>query len=410
MRILPSAEPFGVLGIVGHVGCGHVHSNHGFIQDDSGGLAAILALLQEAFHIPLTIIRVDVETGRHGAAITVTTAANGRGRCTARRGISHQEAALAQAVLGQEAVRTQALAIQAFGRVYGQGAQEVAVALQTAIANAALDSFARNFPDHFHYGDEGLEGNCGKVLGTVLNIEGCPVSVMGVVNATEGGIGPVEDLEGNVFALGKKAVMVPLHLDRLPTIIVEGKAFVAPASLGLKEPTWIIRAHADYDNLVVAEVLEQAAKEVQQPALYLPEALKRDADGMTRTTREYGDTIAAYGQRIGQCETALEKARVIAELIAYATEDAGGVSFMTNRLHAIVGGNGNMPGTAAVLSLLIPEGYLNAFVQPFLSESDVRDYVAIIKAAVTRMQTKLPEALAYLERHHLEGNLDWHCR
>jgi hypothetical protein len=204
--------------------------------------------------------------------------------------------------------------------------------------------------------------------------------------------------------------MVPLRLDRLPTLLIEGKAFVSPVCLSLKEPTWIIRAHAECDNLVVAEVLMEAAKDQHQPALYLPDALKRDPDGMARATRDCGETIAAFGQRIGRCQSAREKARAIAELIAYASEDAGGVSFMSNRLHAVVGGNGNMPGTAAVLSLLIPEEDVNTFVQPLLSESDVREYVAIIKTAVIRLQSRLPEALECLERYRLEGDLDWYCR
>lgn len=81
---------------------------------------------------------------------------------------------------------------------------EVPVALQTAIANAALDSFVKAFSDQFIIKEEDLEGNCGKILGTVLDIHGVPVSVMALSNATVGGIGPNEDIEGNVNLYGKK--------------------------------------------------------------------------------------------------------------------------------------------------------------------------------------------------------------
>ena len=100
---------------------------------------------------------------------------------------------------------------------------EVPVALQTAIANAALDSFVKAFSDQFIIKEEDLEGNCGKILGTVLDIHGVPVSVMALSNATVGGIGPNEDIEGNVNLYGKKDLSEKLHLDRIPSFVIEGK-------------------------------------------------------------------------------------------------------------------------------------------------------------------------------------------
>ena len=41
MHLSLSAQKHGILGISGHAGCGHAHSNDGFVQDDSGGLAAV---------------------------------------------------------------------------------------------------------------------------------------------------------------------------------------------------------------------------------------------------------------------------------------------------------------------------------------------------------------------------------
>ena len=163
IELVSSLEAQAVVGISGHAGCGHAHSHCGFVQDDSGGLAAVLTILQR----DLTITRVNVQIGRKGF-FEVETAAGGKGFASARRGITSAEARLAQAVVGRQAVCTQALASTAFGRIYGQGAMEVPVALQTAIALAALDSFEVAFPESVLASDEGVTGNCGRILGTKL--------------------------------------------------------------------------------------------------------------------------------------------------------------------------------------------------------------------------------------------------
>ena len=107
MRIQPSTAPRGVLGLVGHAGCGHAHSTNGFIQDDSAGLAALLSLFQEATDLPLTIAEVSAQPGKNGW-FEVSTVSGGVGRARARRGITPQEARLARVVEGREAIRTQA--------------------------------------------------------------------------------------------------------------------------------------------------------------------------------------------------------------------------------------------------------------------------------------------------------------
>lgn len=222
-KIKLSESPYGTCGIVGHAGCGHVNSHLGFIQDDSGGLSAVTRLLQRATAIDLTITSVVANTGIDNAYFEVTTKSGGIGKAFARRGITKHELRLAQYAVGKEAVNSQAIAGQCFGRILGQGAMECPVALQTAIANASMDSFFRNFPDQFLYGDEGIEGNCGKILGTVLTIDDFETSVLALSNATIGGLGPNEDIEGNVNFYGKKEIMHSLKLDDLPTIVIEGK-------------------------------------------------------------------------------------------------------------------------------------------------------------------------------------------
>ena len=404
MRVRLSSARQGVLGVVGHAGCGHAHSNNGFIQDDSGGLAALLTLFQEAADLPLTIESVGVTAGRNGF-FEVRTVSGGVGRCSARRGITLQEGRLARAVEGQEAIRTQTLALDAFGRIYGQGAHEAPVALQTAIANAALDSFVKARPDCFLAADEGLAGNCGRIVGTVLDLDGVAVSAMALSNASEGGIGPNEDLEGNAFVLGKKTVMEPLGLCHLPTLVIEGKVYTPSLCDPLREETFLVRASVD-DNPVAGQALMDALDALGYASLYPKEALKRVPGGLEAVTRAAGDAVVVFGERLREARTSTAKVAVLAELIAFASQDAGGLSFMSDRLHEVVGGPGIMPGTSAVLSLLVPQAYIERHVMPYLTEYDVSRYVAVIKKAVGHLRQRLPEAVACLEQRAHSGDLD----
>jgi len=55
MKAALSQEERGILAVAGHAGCGHCHSHNQYIQDDSGGLAVVLALFHEAAGLSLTI-------------------------------------------------------------------------------------------------------------------------------------------------------------------------------------------------------------------------------------------------------------------------------------------------------------------------------------------------------------------
>ena len=99
-----SDASFGVVGVVGHAGCGHANSHLGFIQDDSGGLSAVLGLLREATGLSLEIAECNVHTGLEDAYFQVKTVSGGEGRATARRGITTAEARLASHCVGKQAV------------------------------------------------------------------------------------------------------------------------------------------------------------------------------------------------------------------------------------------------------------------------------------------------------------------
>ncbi|MCL1595969.1 hypothetical protein M3080_01085 [Parasutterella secunda] len=351
-KVVLSSKKQGILGIVGHAGCGHCNSHLGFIQDDSGGLTAVMALLTEATGLSLEIESVKTVTGMDGF-FEVRTKAGGVGRAHPRRGITAAEARLAQWAVGQDATCSQTVAMNTFGRILGQGAMEVPVAFQTAVANAALDSFARNFPGQFLLSDEKVPGN--------------------------GGIGPNEDIEGNVCLFGKEEVMKPLGLDHLPTFLLEGKVCASPVSDEIQENTFLIRAHTDADNPVVAECYIEAAKRLGYPATYRPEMLARSENAMRNLTEEMGKRIQEFGKELAQATTAIEKCRISAAINEFASQELGGITFMGDNIHKIMGGVGQIPGLTACMSLFVPRSSIQRDVLPSLSMQDAHRYAEILE-------------------------------
>ncbi len=382
----------GTLGIVGHAGCGHANSHCGFVQDDSGGLAAVLMILQRATQLDLAIREVIPQVGRNGG-FTVCTASGGMAYAPARRGVTPFEAELSQRVVGLSAVTTQADAMKAFGRTLGQGAMEVPVAMQTAIANAALDSFSKNFPKNFLTGTEEVPGNIGHQLGCVLDVEGIKVSLLAVVNATVGGLGPNEDIEGNVNLAGKVVMMKQLGLDHLPTILLEGKVYSEPISSEIKEPTFVTRAFRGDDNVTVSECLVASAQTLGYPILYPRELLARKKGAMRELTRQMGDKLTQLAQQFSAAETSAEKVRLAAEINRFASEDLGGVTFMSDDIHEVMGGVGAIPGTTGCLSLFVPTADIERTVYPALTLADVNRFADVVLGAVAFLDERSEEAV-----------------
>lgn len=382
MQVSLSKAPKGCFGIVGHAGCGHSNSHCGFVQDDSGGLAAVLMILSRAFPIDLTISRVEAKTGMNGG-FEVHTASGGRAYAPALRGVTPFEAELAQRAVGLSAITTQAAAMHAFGRTLGQGAMEVPVALQTAIANAAIDSFVQNLPaEQFIFGKEDIPGNIGSLLGTVISVDGINVSLLAVVNATLGGLGPNEDIEGNVNLAGKADIMSRLGLDALPTILVEGKVCADPVSPVIEKPTFVTRAYLGDDNVTVSECLVEAADSLGLPIVFPRELLARKKGAMRALTKEMGEHVARLGRELAEAKSSCVKVRIAAEINWYASEDLGGVTFMSDDIHEVMGGVGAIPGTTGCLSLFIPDEELERVVYPALTLDDVEHFADIILKAV----------------------------
>ena len=388
----------GIIGIVGHAGCGHANSHCGFVQDDSGGLAAVLRILQRATGLDLTIDKVTPTVGKAGG-FTVRLVSGGCASATAGRGVTPSEADLSFRVEGLSAVTTQADAVHAFGRILGQGALEVPVALQTAIANAAIDSFAKNFPQLIS-GEEQIPGNIGRLLAGVITVDGVDVSIMAVVNATEGGIGPNEDIEGNVNLAGKTDLMRRFDLDFLPTVLVEGKVCAEPISSAIDVPTFVTRAYCGDDNVTVSECLVAAAQKLGYPILFPRELLKRSPDAMRCLTQKMGERLKELAAALSQAKTATEKVKLAYQINRFASEDLGGITFMSDAIHAVMGGVGAIPGTTVCLSLFVPNKELETDVYPTLTLEDVDRFADTILTAVGFLNERRGEAIGEVRCAH----------
>lgn len=380
MQVQPSDNKQGYLGVCGHVGVGHAHCNAGFGQDDSVGFAVTAALLRMAYPVDTRV--ADVVADPHTDTFTVVTKGGGQGQAWTRRGVTPHEKCLVQTALGQEALFTQPLACKVFGRVYGQGAMEQAVAFQAATALAVIDTFAVQHSRQMQFAEEDLPGQVGRMMGGVVQIDGVPLSVMSVVNATDGGLGPVEDMEGIVNLGAKGRLMHRMGLDAIPLITVEAKQFVPGVSDDLVEPEMWVRANAEYDNLVVAECLHQAAQQNGITCRLNTQAYPRRTGDLAKATKATGEHVAELGQRLAVAETSREKVAVAAELTGYISQELGAISFMTNAMHDLVGGGGLIAGHSAILSMLDTLPSLRYWKIPCLTESDMQKYIHIIFKAI----------------------------
>ena len=391
MNVHASEHTKGLIGVCGHAGVGHAHSNAGFVQDDSAGFAVSAALLRMAYPVDTHV--ADVIADPETSTFTVVTNGGGRGQAWARRGVTPHEQQLVHVALGQDALFSQPLTCKVFGRVYGQGAMEQAVAFQAATALAVVDTFAVQWPKKLHFAQEDLPGQIGRVMGGVIELDGVALSVMSVINATDGGLGPVEDLEG-IIDLGEKGMLMQrLGLDNVPLITLESKHFLPGVSETLCEPEMWVRASSEDDNLVVADCLHQAAQQEGIACRLSTNAYPRHTGDLARATKKAGEQVAELGSQLAAAETSREKVAVAAELTQFVSQEIGAISFMSNAMHDLVAGGGLLRGHSAMLSMLDTMPSLRYWKIPCLTESELQMYLQIIEASVPLLMERYDESM-----------------
>lgn len=385
MEIKLSKEKVGIVALAGHVGCGHCHSLNNQVQDDSCGLSVVLSLFKKATNLSLKVKDIQFIDNKK---IKVILENGGIGEGIARRPITRQEKNLIKYLLGKEVINTHTLVLETFGRFYGQGVTETPVAVQTALANAALNSFYLNYPDNFLKTHESINGNCGEIVGTVLDINGIPVSVLGTVNATIGGLGPNEDQEGNSMIGTKGEIIKKLNMNKLPTLIIEAMIY-SSFSENLKENTYFVRGDIEDDNIEVVNCVIEAAKKENIPLKYYEKGMKRTKEMLKNNTQKVADRIIELGNRLKKAETSEEKVNTIAELTLVVSQDCGGISFMSNSVHEEIGGAGLIKNLGAVINLVTTKEYFIENPIPYLTDSELNRYINLVVKSIEIIYSNL---------------------
>lgn len=389
MEVKFSEHSKGVLGISGHAGVGHVHSHSGFVQDDSAGLAVAISILKKALPVDTGIseVRASMEEGR----ITVRTNGGGEASASPRRGIAPYEKELLETrSVNLDAAFSQNAAVRVFGRMYGQGVSETAACFQGACALAVLDTFVKTAPGRFHVSAPAEKsGYLDKAITTVLDVGDIPMALMLLVNFTEGGIGPAEDYEGNVPWDFKEMVMKAVGLDAVPTILVESKAYIPAFAPDLTENMLMLRAEEGTDNLALAKALLGAAEESHIPCCLKTNAMPMAPGSLAKATAIYADRLIALAKQLKTADECMEKVKITADLAELISQDAGGVTFMGNTVNDQMRGAGIIPGSHAILSMIVTTTYKEYVKIPMLTEEDAKSYVTVILNGMKRYHSSL---------------------
>ena len=387
MEIKLSVCKKGKYGIVGHVGVGHVHSHSGFVQDDSAGFAVASLLLKKAVAVDTTIkaVAIDLEDN----SVTVTTQSGGIGTAYARRGFTPAEQEIAMRAVGQEAIFTQNVAVHTFGHIYGQGAMETSVALQGACALAVLDSFKKALPGQLQVAEEEFPNKYDTFAGTVLDIDGLPIALMLVINGTKGGIGPDEDYEGNTNYTKKGELMASLGLDAVPTMVVESKAYIPAMAATVPENQYMIRAQKDLDCTELGQAVYQIGLELGLPVRFEDNLMPLAPGGLEQATHNIAREIMATAEELLHIDTAADKTRILAQLNKLVSEDAGGVTFMSNSVNSVMRGAGTLPGITAVLSMVTTTAYKEHWKIPMLEQQEAENYLKLILGGIKKLDSQI---------------------
>ena len=373
-----SSEKKGIIGLAGHAGIAHAHGANSYQQDDSAGFCAAGTILSQALSADTRVKDVSCTTER----ITVTLKGGGSASSYPRRLITPQETAMMKRAAGEDALFSQAVAAGIFGRIYGQGAAETGASFQAALSLAVLDTFKKAAPDRVAVVPESGD-NAGSVLGTVVDIDGIPVSVVMPVNYTEGGIGPDEDYEGN-FMHGMKGEMMGRIGFPLTTIVAESKVS-SILSDSVDTSSFLIRYSKDKGSPAAAAALEASCIELKLPYMIRDNLLSYDSGAFQSLGVKFAEKLEQYAAALKKTEKSSEKVRIVAELARMVSEDAAGFTFMSKDVYAQAAGPGLHPGTSAVLSMIVSREYIKQNVIPLLTTQDRDNYVKIILSSLKKL-------------------------
>jgi len=287
-------------------------------------------------------------------------------------------------------------ALKVFGRVRGGGCAEVPTAVEYALSTAALDTVAKSVPG-FALARSGTEGDA--VGGLNLDLPDGVLSVLVTVNGSGKGIGPAEDLEGNVPLGPKRQVMELLGCRVVPTIVLESKAFIPALVRGTAV---LLRYNRDYDNTTVAKAVAKALSKLGVSYVELDNAFPRYSRSLEKIRIEVYTRLNDLASALGRSTKSSDKVLVSAELARVVCEDLGGVFFMSEDLAEVVGPAGLVPGTGAVVSVAVGGDYLAEAGIPYATREDAHTLARVALVSVEEVLAVYEEAMEVLKRRYVD--------
>ncbi|MEM2020619.1 MAG: hypothetical protein QXP80_00110 [Zestosphaera sp.] len=380
--------------VAGHIGVGHVHSHSGLIQDDSLGYASAVALLRKFFDFNVSVRKVTIHSLR---TVCVETEDGGFGCASPRRGLTTFETEMLRSLEGADASLPHLATLRVFGRMYGNGCLEAPVAVEYSLAEAALDTLARRIPG-FILKKDGVTDDI--VGGVEVNLEGGTFSVLLTVNGSRSGVGPVEDLEGNVPLGVKGEVMKALGVLATPTVVLESKAFIPALAGRVIWTSLLLRYNKEYDNVVVAEAIRNALEERNANYIEVDNAYPRFSRGLESVKHTLVESLKGEALKLESSKGALEKSTTIANLAKLICEDFGGVVFMSEDLSEVVGFSGVVPGTSAVASIAVGNAYIQSNGIPYATYDDAMLLANIALEATKKLHNNYEKAMEVLRSRY----------
>lgn len=394
------------LALFGHNGVAHAVSHLGFQQDDSVGFAQLFNILCKAIPIDTTVRSIKTE----GNNITVELASGEKGSAAVNRGIAKYERELLKHSEGLCDLSPQHFAIRTFGRIYGQGISEACTALNLAYSRAILNTVRKFWPETMHDFDN-VPNSCGEFLAGCILINDIPVCWMLTINSSEGGIGPNEDSEGNIPVGNKGIIMEKLGMRKIPSLILEGKAYVPALKDQIKATSFFLRWHKDSDNRIVGNAMVNAAQALNLPYMVIDTAYARNDPYLVNESRRVGKKLIELGEQYMKCETSAQRVSIAYEVAKIASEDFGGSIFMSDKIYQTVAGGGLFPGLSAVLSIIVPEEHISQNHQIVYERSDTDNGCILIVKTLENIMQNYQEAIDELNARTLHTSpstlLDW---
>ncbi len=380
------------IGLVGHIGIGHIHSHSGFVQDDSMGFAMLVRILQECKYFNTIIEKINVVDD----CIEIWLQSGGIGKANVARGICFCDKELLHRAEQKSFLSPQFLSSYLFGKIYGQGISEVATAVSLAYAKAILDTIRKIWPETI-YDKDNVPSSAGEFLGGNLSIDGTVIAWLLTINASNGGLAPNEDAEGNVPIGNKGILMQKLGLTTLPTIIFESKAYIPSQKNLVFTDCFNVRWNKESDNNIVGKALIEALSSLNLPYVYSDIAYPRNDDSLEKEVFRVADKIIMLGEQYKKSQTSEERIKLAHALAIVVSEELGGSIFMSNKIFKLFAGGGILPGLCAVLSYCSSQETMQKEGQVIYTQEEVEQVLAIVPNAITYIMDNYTMALTEIQ-------------